>query len=149
MLIKRVFISRHHHPGKQERAAPGDDVHFPRIPHEGLHRAAVDAGVNGHKVHALFRMGADDPEEIFCGDLQQIAQIHNGFRTKLQGQVHFLHLHVIVVAVPGDAQIDVDFCAEPRPDALWGNGCMADVAGNGHFALGHQLAQGFGSCKFS
>ena len=176
MLIKRVFISRHHHPGKQKGAAPGDDVHLPRIPHEGLHRTAVDAGVDGHKIYALFRVSADDAEEIFGGDLQQIllqiangvvhgygadhgggfgdelpaegvgfaviAQVHNGFRAELQGQIHLLHLHIIVVAVPGDAQVDIDFRAESRSDALRGNGCMADVAGNGDFAPGKPAAAG-------
>ena len=177
MFVKRVLLPGHHHPCKQQGATPGYDVHPPLVPHKRFHGAAVDTGVNGHKIHTLFSVSPDHPQEILWGDFQQIllqvangvvhgygadhggglcnqlpaegvgftiiAQVHNGLCAKLQGQVHLLHLHVVAVAVAGDAQVDVDLGAESSADALRGNGGVVDVTGNGHFTLGDQLAKRF------
>ena len=172
MFIERIFVAGHHHPCKQQGTATGNNIHFSFVTHKGFNRSAVNAGMNRHEIHAFFRMGTDNPQEILGGDFQQIlfqitdgiihrngtdhgrrfsdqfptervglaviAQVHNGFGTEFQSHVNLLHFNVIVFAVAGDTQIDIDFCPQTGTDSFRRNRSMVNVAGNRHFALGNR-----------
>ena len=60
MLIEGVLVASHLHPGKQQGAAAGDDIHLPLVSLKSFNGTAVDAGVDGHKVHTLFCVSTDD-----------------------------------------------------------------------------------------
>ena len=66
-------------------------------------------------------------------------QVHNGLCAHVHGAHHLLHLDVVILAVAGDAQIDVDLGAQHAADALRVQAGVVLVGRDGDFALGHQL----------
>ena len=72
-----------------------------------------------------------------------VAQIHYCFRAEFDCHIHLLHLDGIVLAVARNAEIDVDFGAQPHADTLRRNGGVAHIAGNRDNALRHSLSQQF------
>ena len=66
-------------------------------------------------------------------------QIHNGLCAHVHGAHHLLHLDVVILAVAGDAQIDVDLGAQHAADALRVQAGVVLVGRDGDLALGHQL----------
>ena len=66
-------------------------------------------------------------------------QIHDGFRAHIDGAHHLFHLHVVILAVAGNAQVHVDLGAQHGADALGVQAGVVLVGGNGHLALSHQL----------
>ena len=176
ILVEGVLVAGHLHPGKQQGAPPGDDVHLPLVPLEGLHRPAVQAGVDGHEVHPFLGVGPDHPQEVLGGDLQQVlfqvadgvvhgdgadhsgghfdelpaegvglaivGQVHDGLRPEAQGHADLVHLHLVIVGVPGDPQVYVDLGTQPLADPLGAEGGVTDVGGDGHLPQGHPLPEG-------
>ncbi len=79
VLVKRVLVARHLHPGEQQRAAAGDDVHLPPAAQENLGGPAVQAGVDGHKIHAFLRVDPHDVQKVARRDaLEALLQIADG-----------------------------------------------------------------------
>ena len=66
-------------------------------------------------------------------------QVHDGFRAHIDGAHHLFHLHVVILAVAGNAQVHVDLGAQHGADALGVQAGVVLVGGNGHLALSHQL----------
>ena len=66
-------------------------------------------------------------------------QIHDGFRAHIDGTHHLFHLHVVILAVAGNAQVHVNLGAQHGADALGVQAGVVLVGGNGHLALSHQL----------
>ena len=75
-------------------------------------------------------------------------QVHDGLRPHVHGGEHLLHLHVVVLAVPGDAQVDIDLGAEHGADALGVQAGMQAVGGDDHLARRHQGQQLLGGHPF-
>ena len=72
-------------------------------------------------------------------------QVHDGLGPHIHRREHLLHLHVVVLAVPGDSQVDIDLGAEHGADALRVQAFVQAVSRDGHLAgrdEGHQLLHG-------
>ena len=65
-------------------------------------------------------------------------QVHDGFCTHRHCGADLFHLHIIVLAVPGDSQVYIDLGAEHRTDSLGIQAGVQAVCGNGDLALCHQ-----------
>ncbi len=72
MLIERIFIARHLHPRKKKGTAAGNNVHLPAFAQEDFHGPTVDTRMDGHEIHAFFRMQAYYFQKILSRDLLQI-----------------------------------------------------------------------------
>ena len=66
-------------------------------------------------------------------------QVHDGLRPHIHCCHHLLHLHVIVFAVPGHPQIDVDFGAKHRTHAVGVQTGVEFIGTDGHLSFGYQL----------
>ena len=178
VLVERVLVAGHAHPGKHEGAAAADNVHLPLMLADLVNGLAGDAAVQGDKVHAVLRMQADHINEILCRQGGQVAlvvddrvihghradhdralvgqllaerlgvamagKIHDGLGTHVDGAHHFLHLDVIILAVAGDTQVDVDLGAQHAAHALGVEAGVVLVGGDGHLALRDPLPDLFG-----
>ena len=69
MLIKRVFLSRHLHPCKNDGTATGYDIREPFIFLEAAGRRPVDAAVDRHEVHAVLGMHPHNIKPFLRRDL--------------------------------------------------------------------------------
>ena len=173
VLVERVLVAGHAHPGKDQRAAAADDVHLPLVGADLLDGLAGDAAVQGDEVHAVLGVQADHIHEVLRRQGGEVAlvvddrvihrhgadhdralvgqllaeglgvavagQVHNGLCAHVHGAHHLLHLDVVILAVAGDAQIDVDLGAQHAADALRVQAGVVLVGRDGDFALGHQL----------
>ena len=136
MLVERVLVPGHHHPREQQGAAAGYYVHLSRVAAERLDRTAVDAGMDCHEVHALFRMCADYFQEVLCGYLQQIlvkvadGVVHGHGAYHRRGAFDKLFAESIGLAVV--RQVHDGFCAElyRHIHLLHFHGVVLAVAGN-------------------
>ena len=72
VLEERVLVACHFHPGVNQAAAAAHNVHHAAAALEAVDALAVEAGVNGHEVHAFFGMRAHDVKEILRGDVAQV-----------------------------------------------------------------------------
>ena len=152
VLIERIFISRHAHPGKDKTSAAADDIHLSLVPADLFDGLAGDAAVQCHEIHAVLRVEANYVDEILRCQCRQVSLIvdhavvdrhgsdHDGtfvgqllaegLRISVAGQVHdrlcahiygahhLLHLDVVVLAVSGYAQVNVDLGAQHTSDAF-------------------------------
>ena len=71
-------------------------------------------------------------------------QVHNGLCAHVHGAHHLLHLDVVILAVAGDAEVDVDLGAQHAADALRVQAGVVLVGGDGNLALGDELPDLFG-----
>ena len=65
-------------------------------------------------------------------------QVHDGVRPHADGGHHLLHLHPVVLAVPGDPQVDVDLGPEHGPHALGIQALVIFVGADDRLPLRHQ-----------
>src|SRR5699024_7970276 len=75
ILVEGVFLAGHAHPGKDQGAAPGDDVHLPFLGPDLVDGPAGDAAVEGHKIHAVLSVEADLLDEIPGGQGGQVSLV--------------------------------------------------------------------------
>ena len=66
-------------------------------------------------------------------------QVHDGLCAHVDGAHHLFHLDVVVLAVAGDAKVDVDLGAQHGADALGVQAGVVLVGRDGDLALGDQL----------
>ena len=71
-------------------------------------------------------------------------QVHDGLGAHVDGAHDLLHLDVVILAVAGDAQVDVDLGAQHAADALGVEAGVVLVGGDGHLALRDPLPDLFG-----
>ena len=179
IFIERIFVAGHRHPGKNQRAAPGDDVHLPLVLLDLLNSLSGNAAVEGNEIHAVLGMEAHHINEILCSQGIQIplivnnavihrhranhgrtlpgellaerlgvavaGQIHNRLCPQVNGRHNLLHFHVIILAVPGNPQVHIDFRPQHRAHALRLQALVVYVGRNRHLAAchqGHQLLHG-------
>ena len=62
--------------------------------------------------------------------LAVVGQIHNGFRAHVDGHAHLAQLHLIVLAVARNAEIDVDLDVGSVADRFRGQAFVVDVRRN-------------------
>ena len=77
-----------------------------------------------------------------------VRQVHNGLGVELKRGAHLLHLAVVVALVAGNAQVHVDFRAQPFANAVRVQRRVAVVGGNGNGAACNALANDFGVDAF-
>ena len=70
-------------------------------------------------------------------------QIHYRLRAHLNRAHHFLHLDVVILAVPRNSQVHVDFRPEHRSDSLRIERFVVLVARNRDFPFRHKIHQDF------
>ena len=58
MLVERILLACHFHPGKDDGAAAGDDIGEALVTFEFSCGFFVDAAVDGHEVHAVLGVHA-------------------------------------------------------------------------------------------
>ena len=68
-------------------------------------------------------------------------QVHDRFRAQGDGAHHFLHFHIVVLAVAADAEIDVDLGFEHAADAVGVEAPVPAVGGDHDCAFGHPAHQ--------
>ena len=71
-------------------------------------------------------------------------QVHDGLSAHVHGAHDLLHLDVVILAVAGDAEVDVDLGAQHAADALRVQAAVVLVGGDGDLALGDELPDLFG-----
>ena len=69
MLIKRIFLSRHLHPGKNNGTAPGYNIHQALIFLKALCGPAVDSYMDGHKIHSVLSVHFHNLQPFLCGNI--------------------------------------------------------------------------------
>ena len=75
VFVKRILLSGHAHPGKDEASSAAYDVHFSLVLLDLFNGLARDAAVQRHKVHAVLRVQADNVNKIFGGECGEISLI--------------------------------------------------------------------------
>ena len=75
-------------------------------------------------------------------------QIHNGLGAHVHRRHDLLHLNVIVLAVPGHAQIHVDLGAQHGADTVRVDAGVELVGADGHLSTGYQVPNLFGCAVF-
>ena len=84
ILVERIFLMVQFHPGKQQRAAAGDNIGQSFVAFDPLGGCPVHAAVDGHKINAVFGVRFHDFEEF----------IHRDFFQRLIQQSHrIVHRH--------------------------------------------------------
>ena len=75
--------------------------------------------------HRIINRNRSDHNRAFMGQfltewlgVAMAGQIHDGFRSQVHGAHYLLHLHVIILAVPGNTQVHIDLGAEHTAHAL-------------------------------
>jgi hypothetical protein len=77
VLIERVFLPGELHPGEDQAAPARNQVHPARVLLKAGCGGAVQAAVNGHKVHPVLRMHFKNIQPLTRGDLGQRLVIIN------------------------------------------------------------------------
>ena len=77
-----------------------------------------------------------------------IRQVHNGFGVELERRAHLLHLAFVVAFVAGNAQVHVDFRAQPLANAMRVQRRVVVIGGNGDGAARDAFANNFGVDAF-
>ncbi len=72
VLVERVFLPRHGHPGEDQAASAADDVHLPFMFPDLLDGLAGDAAVESDEINAVLRVQADHVEKILRRERGQI-----------------------------------------------------------------------------
>ena len=67
VLIKGVFLPGHAHPGKDQRAATGYDIHFALMGLYLVYGLSCYSAVQGHKVHSVLCMEPYHVDKILSG----------------------------------------------------------------------------------
>ena len=75
VLVEGILLTGHAHPGKDQRPAPGDDVHLPLVLADLVDGLAGDAAVQRHKIDAILRVQAHHVDKIFCGERVEVALV--------------------------------------------------------------------------
>ena len=175
VLVERVLLAGHAHPGKDKAAAAADDVHLTLVLADLLNGLAGDAAVQGDKVHAVLSVQTDNVDEVLCGQRRQIAlivdntvvdrygadhrralagqlaaerlgvavagQIHDRLSAHVDRAHNLLHLDVVILAVAGYAEVDVDLGAQHAADTLRIQTGVVLVRADRNLALCDQLHQ--------
>ena len=111
-----------------------------------LHVGITEAGtINSGIIKSAVGIGTLLAEGI---GLAVVGQVHDGFCAELQRHPHLVQLNLVVLCVPGDAQIHVDLGSQALADALGTQGLVVDVGGNGDLAQGHPLPNDLRVCVF-
>ena len=100
-----------------------------------------DAVVNRHRADHSGTLGGELPAEglgVAVG-----GQVHNGFRPHVHGGHDLLHFDVIVLAVPGHAQIYVDLGAEHGADAVGIDAGVQPIRADSYLTPGNQVPDFF------
>ena len=71
LFIERIFLPMHVHPSEEHRAAAGNEICDSFISHDMLRGLAVQPGMDGHEIHAVFRVALHNREEIVGGHILQ------------------------------------------------------------------------------
>ena len=77
MLIERIFLSGHFHPGEHDRSTAGNDIHKTFVLLKAGSSSTIHSAVNGHKVHTVFCVHAHDVQPFFRSDLAEGFMIIN------------------------------------------------------------------------
>ena len=173
ILVEGVLLPRHAHPGKDQGAAPGDNVHLPLVGFDLVDGLAGDAAVECDEVHAVLGMEADHVDEVPGRQGSQVplvvddavidghgtdhggtlpgqllpeglgiavgGQVHDGLRPHMDSGHDLLHLHIVVLAVPGHPQVHVDLGAQHGAHTVGVQAGVEPVGADGHLTPGHQV----------
>ncbi len=75
VLVERILLAGHGHPGEDQRTSAGYDIHLSLAVFNLLNGLAGDAAVQRDKVHAVLRVKPDDIDKIFGGQRVEISLI--------------------------------------------------------------------------
>ena len=182
VFIKRIFLSGHAHPGKNQTAAPTHQIHFTLAGPDLFNGFTGNTAVQGYKVHPIFCVKTNHVNEIFGRQRVQIplivnhcviyrygtdhgralptqflpewlrvsmtGQVHDGFRSQVHGAHDFFHFNIIILAVPADAQVHIDFCFQHAADAIGVKAGMQRVGRNDNRTVGHPFPDKFNRAVF-
>ena len=105
-----------------------------------------DAVVNRHGADHGRALGGELPAEglgVAVG-----GQVHDGLGPHVDSRHDLLHFNVIVLAVPGHAQIHVDLGAQHGADTVGVDAGMQLIGADRHLTFGYQLPNFFGCAVF-
>ena len=175
MRKEGILLAGHAHPGEDQGAASGYNIHFPVSVPDLINGLPTDAAMQRHKVHAVLRMQthhineilgrqgiqiplvmnhgiinrhrADHGRALRCqlppeGDGIAVAgQVHDSIRTHVHRLHDLLHLHIIILHISGNSQIDIDLRPQHGADARRVQTFMILVGTDRNFAFGNQRHQ--------
>ena len=73
ILVERILLAGHAHPGEHEGAAAGNNIHFPFVFADLIDGFSGDAAVQGDEIDTVLGMEADDVNKIFGGQRIQVS----------------------------------------------------------------------------
>ena len=101
--------------------------------------------------HTVINRHRSDHHRTFAGKLlpeglgvSMAGEIHDGLRSQLHGAHHLLHLHIVILAIPGNAQIYINLGPQHTSHTFRIQAGMLFVGTDRHLSAGHQFHQGFG-----
>ena len=75
ILVERILLAGHAHPGEHEGAAAGNNIHFPFVFADLIDGFSGDAAVQGDEIDTVLGMEADDVNKIFGGQRIQVSLV--------------------------------------------------------------------------
>ena len=77
VLVERILFSRHRHPGKDQRATPGHQIHLTLSGFNLLNGLLGDATMNGDKIHTVLSMKTYHIHKIMSRQSVQVSLVMN------------------------------------------------------------------------
>jgi len=98
--------------------------------------------------HTVIDRNSPDHNRTFAGQLatkrlgiSMAGKIHDGLRAQIYRAHHFFHFYIVILAVTGNTQIDVDLGAKHAAYALCAQAGVIFIGTDRNFTLCHQLHQ--------